>query len=118
MGREISKRRIWSAVAIMVVLLAAVLVWGLFFKEPAGRVFHQFKSPDEQYVITVYRYAMPFAMPGGGGSDAPGRIELTTADGRLLHREPVPMVFMAMEEPEWGEKEVRLGGLLKSFTLQ
>ncbi|WP_319486751.1 hypothetical protein [uncultured Cohaesibacter sp.] len=100
------------------VVVGAAFIWALFPMEPVGRVFHEFRSPDGRHVITVYRYVMPIALPGGGGSDAPGRIELTTADGHLLHKEPVPMVILAMDEPEWSEREVRLGGLLKTLPLQ
>ncbi|WP_114008329.1 hypothetical protein [Cohaesibacter intestini] len=97
--------------------LVGMLIWFFYPSEPKGSVFKTFTSPDGRYVVTVYRYVMSFALPGGGGSDAPGRIELTCSDGRLLHKAPVPMVIMAVDEPEWFKDEVRLPGILDYWPL-
>lgn len=102
---------------LCVALVVGMMVWVLYPSEPKGSVFKTFTSPDGAYHITVYRYVMPLAFPGGGGSDAPGRIELTTADERLLHKAPVPMVYMAAEDPQWRKGEVGLPGLLETWAL-
>ncbi len=90
------------------ILLAIVVVGvtlSVFFAREKD-VYASWQSPDGQHTVTVYRIARMFSMPGGG-SDAPGMILLTNADGTVLNRRKIGMVQLA-SEPEWGEGSVTM----------
>ncbi|WP_319533773.1 hypothetical protein [uncultured Cohaesibacter sp.] len=110
-------KRFFKYSAVIAGLALAVVLWALFIRQPMGSVYREFVSPDGQHKVTVYRYPMLFSSIGGA-SDAPGRAELTNADGKVLQSVDLEMVQLLIDEPEWTEDEVRLIGPLPDWPLK
>ena len=66
--------------------------------------YARFDSPDARHRLVVYRYPLPFGFPGQSG-DSPGRVELQTAEGKVLDSCGVEMVQI-VERPEWSRQSV------------
>lgn len=70
---------------------------GLSCAEP----FLRSESPDGRHVLTVCRGWMLFAMPGQGGSDAPGVVVLRDAAGNLGGAVALGFLGEIGHEPYW-----------------
>jgi hypothetical protein len=91
--------------------LAALVIIGLAYVWSDGGAPYEYRStlhsPDEKYKLVIYSRQMLMAFPGGG-SDAPGYVQLQDQSGRVLDEGYLGMVQLAYEV-EWGEDEVHVG---------
>lgn len=88
----------WAAVAPLAVAGFHLLPEsGLACAEP----FLRTESPDGRHVLTVCRGWLPFAMPGQGGSDAPGVVVLRDAAGHLGGAVAIGMLGEIGHPPRW-----------------
>ena len=92
------------ALILLAVVIVALTLSMFFAREK--ETYASWQSPNGEHTITVYRMARMWSMPGGG-SDAPGMILLTDADGTVLNRRKIEMVQLA-SEPEWSERSVSM----------
>lgn len=63
-------------------------------------------SPDQRYAMVVFREPMLFSAIGGG-SDAPGYVQLQDARGRVLQEAPLEMIQLA-HPIEWSAQSVEI----------
>ena len=91
--------------------LAALAIIGLAYVWSDGGASYKYRStlhsPDEKYKLVIYSRPMLIAFPGGG-SDAPGYVQLQDQSGRDLGEGYLGMVHLAYEV-EWGADEVHVG---------
>ena len=83
-------------------IATGVSAWWMWPLEPV----RSWESPDSAYTVTLFRHPRLYAMPGQG-SDAPGTLTLTDANGNVLQRTRIEMVQIA-SDPEWSKDRVRM----------
>ncbi len=83
-------KRAVKIIGIVAVTLVAAAILFLFSREEVYR----YKSPsgDHTVVVTKYNYESFVIRFPGGGSDAPGFIEIFDRNGESCGRVPVPMI--------------------------
>jgi hypothetical protein len=98
--------RRWLAPAALLVALGVTLAWVALPRADATP-YATFVRPDGKYRVVVRRAAVfPGLMPGQSG-DAPGRVELWDAEGRLLQAKDVEMVQL-VERVEWADRNAHI----------
>lgn len=101
---EPTLRARWPMLAGLLALAAAGLILLSTWSAELAR-YRQFVSPDGRYQLVVLREKPLLAMRPGQSSDAPGRVRLLDAEGRLLREASVEMV-QVIDEAQWSNDRV------------
>lgn len=92
-----------GALTLVVLGLLALFTWPQWRRFIASEAWRDV-SPDRRYAMVVYRLPRLIGSPGGG-SDAPGYVQLQDINGRVLHEAELEMIQLA-QRVEWSPDEV------------
>ncbi len=93
--------------AVVLALVGLLLAtWPWWRKLLASELMRE-PSPDGRYAMVVYRFPMLFSSIGGG-SDAPGYVQLQDQQGHVLHEADLEMVQLAYGSIRWTTSEVEI----------
>jgi hypothetical protein len=100
-------RKLWLIVAACAAAIA-VVVW----LNPPAQEYSRIASPDGNYRVIVYRYPQLLPVMPGQASDAPGRLDIYSRSGKLLHTEKIEMVQFA-RDLRWYSDAVSIPGAFR-----
>lgn len=109
--------------ALLIGLAFGLGVVGLAFLSKAQRWHYSFhrswESPDGQYVVNLYRNNLFGMIPGppGGGSDAPGLVELVDLESDEVIAETEIEMVQQLLSVRWDDYECWLSGVHLSWPL-
>ena len=102
---KLFRNKLWLGLILSVIGVASFLA----FKNKChlrSEEYRTYLSPDRRFNVVVQRFPMKFAFPGQSG-DAPGRVQLCDASGKVLREKEIEMVQLA-DNVSWSDTNVEI----------